>query len=141
MKDSKKIGYSAFNAGSNVSNAAMTELWQSTTEKLLASRDWGLELDVESLSKDIINLAQSILTMATEAMFEEIPQNVTCDCQFDIVCQAGRSLYRGLKYSQLDKLVKGVLLQTFEEKYDLRKTSGQRRWYKGYLTWKKEQEL
>lgn len=134
------MGHSAFKAGSNVSNAAMTELWQSNVEKLIASRDWGLEIDSKSLNEDIENLGEIIVHLAFESMWTSFPARISAGTKFTLAVHAGKALYRAIKYSQLDKHVKGELLLMFEEEWNLLKDSGRRKWFKKYLLWEKTEK-
>ena len=134
------MGHSAFKAGSNVSNAAMTELWQSNVEKLIASRNWELEIDSESLNNDIENLGEIIVHLAFESMWTSFPVRISAGTKFTLAVQAGKALYRAIKYSQLDKHVKGELLLMFEEEWNLLKDSGRRKWFKKYLLWEKTEK-
>lgn len=142
-KDMKKTnnansGRAIANTGAFEHNAAMTELWQSNIEKFLASREWGLEIDSEDLNNCIENLGEAIINMAFESMWTSFPTRISAATKFDMVVQSGKALYRAIKYSQLDKHVKGEILLMFEEEWDLRKDSGRRKWFRKYLEWEKK---
>ena len=141
-KDMKKTnnangGRAIANTGATMPNAAMTELWQSNVEKLIASRDWGLEIDSKSLNEDIENLGEIVVNLAFEAMWTSFPARLSATTKFDMVVQSGKALYRAIKYSQLDKHVKAEVLLMFEEEWDLRRDSGRRKFFKKYLLWEK----
>ena len=133
-------GRAIANTGAFEHNAAMTELWQSNIEKLIASRDWGWEINSKILNEDIENLGEIIVNLAFEAMWTSFPTRVSADTKFTMAVQAGKALYRAIKYSQLDKHVKGELLLMFEEEWDLRRDSGRRKWFKKYLLWEKKEK-
>lgn len=142
-KDMKKTnnansGRAIANTGAFEHNAAMTELWQSNVEKLIASRDWGWEIDSKSLNRDIENLGEIVINLAFEAMWTSFPVRISAATKFDMVVQSGKALYRAIKYSQLDKHVKGELLLMFEEEWNLLKDSGRRKWFRKYLEWEKK---
>lgn len=139
MKNNSKNGYSAFNAGSlNENNAAMTELWQSNYEMFLKEhRDFNLFLDEQDLHQQVCDMANILMVAVFEAAWCSMPTNVAHYTEFDICMQMGRGAYRGLKYAQIDRKVKDIIMYVFEHKFDLRKTSGQRKFFRTYLEWKR----